>query len=61
MVFKPKLFRRVREVYGISHQEIQESVRPELNRSQIFKSNEMTSGGQSSNIGGRSNRFFFFT
>lgn len=59
--YAPAKFREVRRLFGLSEKEIIASLRPEANREQIFKSNQLTSGGLTSNNGGKSNSFFFFT
>ena len=61
MSYSPDLFKKVRHLYKIAEFEIIESLRSENNREQIFRSNQITSEGLSSNDGGRSNSFFFFT
>lgn len=55
--FAPKVFRYIRANDKISEYEIMMSVKPQLNKLQIFKSNS----NSMNNEGGKSSSFFFFT
>lgn len=55
------MFRRLREKDEITEQEVIESLDPHLNRDQIFQSNLKTKKGETTNKGGKSGSFFFFT
>ena len=55
--YAPIVFRFIRAIDKISEIEIMKSVKPQLNRMQIFKTNQ----GSSHNNGGMSGSFFFFT
>ena len=55
--YAPRVFRYIRAVDGINELDIMKSVKPELNRMQIFKTNSNQSHGN----GGMSGSFFFFT
>ena len=55
--YAPRVFRYIRAVDGIDELDIMKSVKPELNRMQIFKTNSNQSHGN----GGMSGSFFFFT
>lgn len=55
------LFKKIRLLYQISDKKIKQSLLSENNLESIFQSNRLTSEGLSSNKGGRSYSFFFFT
>lgn len=55
--FAPKVFRYIRANDHISEYEIMMSVKPQLNKLQIFKTNSTSQN----NKGGKSSSFFFFT
>lgn len=55
--FAPRVFRFIRAIDNISEYDIMMSVKPQLNKLQIFKSNQ----NQSHDDGGKSGSFFFFT
>lgn len=56
-----QIFKQLRQLQGIQEQEIMESLKPESNRLQIFKTNKDMIKGISTNKGGKSDSFFFFT
>lgn len=56
--FAPKVFRYIRAIDNISEYDIMMSVKPQLNKHQIFKSNSKM---QNDDSGGNSSSFFFFT
>ena len=51
----------MRELNGISGPDLINSLLPENNREQIFKSNKKTASGITTNEGGASGSFFFAT
>jgi hypothetical protein len=53
--FAPKVFRYIRAIDKIGEYDIMMSVKPQLNKHQIFKTNSKN------NSGGNSSSFFFFT
>lgn len=53
------MFREVLSLCGIEEQELIRSLHPTMNREQIFKTNKKRN--TSTNDGGRSGSFFFFT
>ena len=55
--YAPAVFKYIRVIDQINELDIMKSVRPELNRMQIFKTNSNESHGS----GGMSGSFFFFT
>jgi hypothetical protein len=55
--YAPKVFRFIRAIDQISEYDIMKSVKPQLNKMQIFKTNQNESHG----TGGKSGSFFFFT
>ena len=57
----PSLFKQLRVKYKIGDSELLNSLLPENNREQIFKSNKKTASGITSNEGGNSGSFFFLT
>ena len=59
--FAPTIFMKLRSIHGITETDIITSLDPINNREQIFKSNLQTSSGVSSNVGGKSGSFFFFS
>lgn len=61
IAYAPSIFLRIRDLYGIKHSEIEESLNPINNREQIFKSNMASGRAVNSNEGGRSGSFFFFS
>jgi 1-phosphatidylinositol-4-phosphate 5-kinase len=56
--FAPQVFRYLRAQDNIGEYEIMKSVKPQLNKLQIFKSN---ANNGNTNSGGKSDSFFFFT
>ena len=48
-------------LHGINEDDLISSLDPEHNSDQIFKSNKATSNGLTSNTGGKSGSFFFFS
>ena len=59
--FEPSKFIQLQIQAGISLSDLIHSLAPVNNREQIFKSNKITSNGESSNVGGSSGSFFFFS
>lgn len=56
--YAPALLQQIRSLDGIKESDLLESLHPKNNREQIFKTNKNNS---STNDGGRSGSFFFFT
>ena len=59
--FAPTLFKKMRKLNGIREPDLINSLLPENNREQIFKSNKKTASGITTNEGGASGSFFFAT
>lgn len=59
--FEPMTFMKIRQICGIKEDEIIQSLDPINNREQIFKSNLLTSRGKTTNTGGKSGSFFFYS
>ena len=59
--FAPSLFLQLRTFHQISESDLLESLNPINNRENIFKSNQQTGSAMSSNQGGKSGSFFFFS
>ena len=59
--YAQQTFRQLRQMQGIQEKDIMESLMPQNNRLQIFKTNKDMIKGISTNKGGRSDSFFFFT
>jgi hypothetical protein len=59
--FAPYLFMKLRKKMGLDEKSIIDSLSSIKNRKQIFKSNQRTGQGRSSNQGGQSSSFFFTT
>jgi len=59
--YHPALFKTIRMLHGINEDDLISSLDPEHNSDQIFKSNKATSNGLTSNTGGKSGSFFFFS
>ena len=55
--FAPEVFNFIRQLDKIDEIDIMKSVKPQLNKMQIFKTNS----DQSHSSGGKSGSFFFFT
>jgi hypothetical protein len=61
LIYAPLLFKKIREENKVSDSELMDSLLPENNREQIFKSNKKTASGITSNEGGNSGSFFFLS
>jgi hypothetical protein len=59
--FAPTIFMRIRNIHGIQEFDLIKSLDPINNREQIFKSNLKTGNAETSNSGGKSGSFFFFS
>lgn len=55
--YAPSLMKAIREIDGISEDDLIKSIDPKNNREQIFKMNQQSE----TNDGGRSGSFFFFS
>lgn len=55
--YAPKVFRFIRAIDGVNEIDIMKSVKPEMNKMQLFKSKMSQNHGS----GGKSGSFFFFT